>query len=603
MIIEPASVRRRSPRDHASSASVDAGQQHLQVARSILCSTLPGGDDRLSDGDVQLACAVASGLALLESDTPTTYKEAMQSPQAALWRAATDKEMAGCEAMGCWELVPRSSVPKGQIVIPCKWVFKVKTDSSGAVDVYKARITPKGFLQREGINFFETFAATGKYKSLRLGLMLTAACGHVLEQMDVPQAFLNADVEEEVYMEVPEGYRDGKAELVCKLLKALYGLKQAPRNWYLLISKFVCEALGYRATVSDPCLFFRRSKTGRLMLLFLFVDDFQTSYHPADTAEWSALKAKLVERFKIKDLGASTWILGMRITRNLQARTITLDQELYVTKALERYGMEQCKAVATPGVAGSAAADIESDAALSELKVDVKQYQEMVGTLMYSAVSCRPDISHAVQQLAQAMQAPTSRDVLAAKRVFRYLQGTKDVGLVFGSRCGQLMDTQGRNPFRVDVCAFADADWANSRVDRKSVTGWVAKVNGDPISWASKKQRVVAQSTCEAELYAEAAAIQEVLWLRGLLAELGLHVRTGSLVYGDNQSTLALSKNGVKSERTKHVDVKYFFITETVESGQVKLQWVPTQQQQADMFTKALAAPVFEHLRSQLMTR
>jgi hypothetical protein len=433
--------------------------------------------------------------------------------------------------------------------------------------------------------------------------MLTAACGHVLEQMDVPQAFLNADVEEEVYMEVPEGYRDGKAELVCKLLKALYGLKQAPRNWYLLISKFVCEALGYRATVSDPCLFFRRSKTGRLMLLFLFVDDFQTSYHPADTAEWSALKAKLVERFKIKDLGASTWILGMRITRNLQARTITLDQELYVTKALERYGMEQCKAVATPGVAGSAAADIESDAALSELKVDVKQYQEMVGTLMYSAVSCRPDISHAVQQLAQAMQAPTSRDVLAAKRVFRYLQGTKDVGLVFGSRCGQLMDTQGRNPFRVDVCAFADADWANSRVDRKSVTGWVAKVNGDPISWASKKQRVVAQSTCEAELYAEAAAIQEVLWLRGLLAELGLHVRTGSLVYGDNQSTLALSKNGVKSERTKHVDVKYFFITETVESGQVKLQWVPTQQQQADMFTKALAAPVFEHLRSQLMTR
>jgi len=563
----------------------------------VICSSLPGGDDRLSEADSELVCAVASGLALLEAATPATYKEAMQSTEAALWRAATDKEMAGCEQMGVWELVPRTSVPKVQTVVTCKWVFKVKTDSSGAVDVYKARITPKGFLQRQGINFFEMFAATGKYKSLRLGLMITAACGHSLEQMDVPQAFLNADVDEEVYMELPEGYRTGKEHLVCRLKKALYGLKQAPRNWYLLISKFVLEDLGYKATVSDPCLFFRRSKTGRLMLLFLFVDDFQTSYHPEDKVEWDALKDKLVARFKTKDLGASTWILGMRITRDLQARTITLDQELYVTKALERHGMDQCKPAATPGVPGGCS---ESAEAAESVVVDRQQYQEMVGTLMYSAVSCRPDISHAVQQLAQAMQAPTRQDVLAAKRVFRYLAGAKDIGLVFGSRSGLPLDTRGRSSFCLDVCAFADADWANDKKDRKSITGWVAKVNGDPISWASKKQRTVAQSTCEAELYAEAAAIQEVLWLRGLLHELGLHVRTGSMVYGDNQSTLAISKNGIKGERTKHVDVKYHFITETVESGKVKLQWIPTTAQQADIFTKALAAPVFEQFRKEL---
>ena len=119
----------------------------------------------------------------------------------------------------------------------------------------------------------------------------------------------------------------------------------------------------------------------------------------------------------------------------------------------------------------------------------------------------------------------------------------------------------------IDVCAYSDADWANDKSDRKSITGWVAKVNGDAISWASKKQRTVAQSTCEAELYAEAAAIQEVLWLRGLLTELGLHMRTGSVVYGDNQSAIAVSKNGIKGERTKHVDVKYHFITETIENG------------------------------------
>jgi hypothetical protein len=155
---------------------------------------------------------------------------------------------------------------------------------------------------------------------------------------------------------------------------------------------------------------------------------------------------------------------------------------------------------------------------------------------------------------------------------------------------------------QVDVCAFADADWANDKGDRRSVTGWVAKLNGDPVSWSSKKQRVVALSTCEAELYAESAAIQEVLWLRGLMEELGLHTQTGSTVFGDNQSAIAVSQNGVKGERTKHVDVKYHFVTETVERGEVRLRWVPTAEQQADIFTKALAAPAFLHLRRQLMS-
>jgi hypothetical protein len=230
---------------------------------------------------------------------------------------------------------------------------------------------------------------------------------------------------------------------------------------------------------------------------------------------------------------------------------------------------------------------------------------EMTGTLMYAAISTRPDIAHAVHYLASNMQAPTARHMQAAERVLRYLAGTKDVGLVFGSRNGGAVgDSRGwRSSVQVDVCAFSDADWANDKGDRRSITGWVAKLNGDPVSWSSKKQRVVALSTCEAELYAEAAAIQEVLWLRGLMAELGLHTQTGSTVYGDNQSAIAATANGVKSERTKHVDVKYHFVTETVERGQVTLRWVPTAQQQADIFTKPLAAPVFTTLRQLLMTR
>ena len=155
----------------------------------------------------------------------------------------------------------------------------------------------------------------------------------------------------------------------------------------------------------------------------------------------------------------------------------------------------------------------------------------------------------------------------------------------------------------MDVSAYADADWANDKGDRKSISGWVSKLNGDTLSWSAKKQRTVALSTCEAELYAGTAATQEVLWLRGLLQELGLLVCPRSTVYGDNQSMIAVSKNGIRSERTKHIDIKYRFITDMIDTGVIALQWVRTAEQQADIFTKALAAPAFEHLRALLMTR
>ena len=464
-----------------------------------------------------------------------------------------------------------------------------------------ARITPKGFLQKKGQDYYEVFARTGSYKTKRVGLSMTARWDHELHQMDVPTAFLWADVEEDIYMEIPEGYRDGKEGLVCKLNKSLYGLKQAPRNWYLLVSKFIKD-IGFKATVSDPCLFFRRSNTGRLILIFLFVDDFQISFHREDTAEWNGLKEKLVKRFNTKDMGESTWILGMRIQRDRKLRTITLSQELYVTKALEKYGLAECKVVDTPEVVGLANSEPTED---QKKPADRQRFMEITGTLMYAAIATRPDIAHAVHYLASNMLAPTQVHMTAAERVLRYLAGTKDIGLVFGSRNGDVVgDSRGRqSQANVDVCAYSDADWANSKGDRKSVTGWVAKVNGDPISWASKKQRTVALSTCEAELYAKAAAIQEVLWLRGLFKELGLQIQTGSVVHGDNQSAISVAKNGVRSDRTKHVDVKYHFVTESIEDGEVQLKWVPTNEQQADIFTKALPAPAFHHFRKLLMTQ
>ena len=275
-------------------------------------------------------------------------------------------------------------------------------------------------------------------------------------------------------------------------------------------------------------------------------------------------------------------------------RLIQLDQELYVTKAVEKFGLDQCRPVGTPGISAGDVSEDTSSIQADEKPSDLKLYQEKVGTLLYAAISTRPDISYTVNKLTQKMTAPTVGDAKLCDRVFRYLAGSKTMGLLFGRKS---------NTSTVSVSAYADADWASDRVDRKSITGWIAMLNGDPVSWASKKQKVVSQSTCEAELYAEGAAINETKLLTDLLQEIGVNTGAVPVIYGDNQSAIALSKNGIKSERTKHVAIKYAFIHDEVSNERVKLQWIPTTEQLADILTKSLARPAHERLMNQLMTR
>jgi hypothetical protein len=534
--------------------------------------------------------AVTSGAALLEDKTPSTYREATASSESKEWRGAMKSEYHGCLAQDTWTLVKRSSLASGTNVIPVKWVFKIKTDENGVVTKYKARITPKGFKQKHGVDYFEVFANTGKYKTMRVALSIAARTDMELRQLDVPQAFIQAPLEENVYMEMPEGFEiDG---MVCHLKKSLYGLKQSPRNWYLLCSAFIMKEMHFQATVSDPCLFWKTSRTGRLMLLFLFVDDMQVGFDAADEAEYGEALALLKERFNISNLGESKFMFGMRISRNRQVKTIYLDQELYITKALEKYGLDQCRTVPTPAVQSSSApTSLEREGAESQ-PTDLKLYQEKVGTLLYAAISTRPDISFAVNRLTQHMIAPTVANAKACDRVFRYLAGTKAKGLLFGRRNESVLT------------AWSDSDWGTDWIDRKSQTGWAAMLWGDLVSWASKKQKVVAQSSCEAELYAEASAINEMSWLRGLLSEISLYTEGRDptpKLYGDNQSTQKLTENGVKSERTKHIDIKYRFVTDEVTNGRVQLQWIPTTHQVADVLTKALGTQQHKIFIDRLM--
>ena len=550
-----------------------------------------GGHFSKRDTEVRLtdlAHAVISGTSLMESNTPSTYAEAISSPESSDWRTAMKKEYDACEAQNTWRIMPRDSLPHGANVLPVKWVYKQKTDETGARTQYKARITPKGFRQKHGIDYFEVFANTGKYKTLRICLSFAATYDMEINQLDVPSAFVRAELDEEVYMEMPQGYTE--PGMVCKLERSLYGLKQSPRNWYRLLSSFIIDSLGWTATISDPCLFVKQSRDGRPMLLFAFVDDMQGFYDARDTAEWNETKKGLFDRFETKDLGDSKFMLGMRISRDRVAKTIKLDQELYITKSLEKCGLEQCRIAHTPAVANNGSQEDDRDGASSP--VDIKEYQEKIGVLLYAAISTRPDISFAVCSLARHVQAPLQRHMNGVERIFRYLSGTKDVGLIFG---------RGKQTQAVQIDAFSDADWASDKSDRKSVSGWIARINGDPISWSSKKQSSVALSTCESELMAQCDATKEEEWLRGLMSEIRIAYEQ-PILYGDNQSAIACAQNGVRSERTKHIDIRYSFITDVIERGHMRMQWIPTDQQQADILTKALNAPQFRVLRRKIMS-
>jgi hypothetical protein len=357
--------------------------------------------------------------------------------------------------------------------------------------------------------------------------------------------------------------------------------------------------LGFVATVSDPCLFWKMSRTGKQILLFLFVDDMQVAFDKADEDEWKEAHDALKERFNITDLGESEYMLGMRITRNREDRTIKLDQELYITKALEKFGLDNCTPTSTPGMSSRNDNNDENEnekKKKNELDkpADLKLYQEKVGTLLYAAISTRPDIAFTVNQRTQKMTAPTIADDKECDRIFKYLQGSKSYGLLFGRKKKLTFN-------KMKISVYADADWATNKFNRKSITGWIAFVNGDPVSWASKKQKVVSQSTCEAELYAEGAGINEAKWLQDLLEEIGYDSTDPPIVYGDNQSTQALSKNGIKSERTKHVSYKYAYIYYEVSEGRIELEWIPTKEQLADILTKSLPRPLHEKLTNELM--
>ena len=525
-------------------------------------------------------------------EPPQTLAQARQRPDAAEWIESYEKEVSSLMANNTWTARRWRDIPAGRRAIRCKLVFRKKMIGD-KLDKYKCRIVAKGFSQVKGLDYFETWAPTVRDETVKICLTHAATSDFEIEQSDVSTAFLNPDLNEQIFMHMPDGMAnidDEGYSLVLELNKCIYGLKQSANAWFAMLTDHITNTMGFTQSDSDPCLFFK-DIDGHRYLLLTFVDDILLI--GPSTTTISDLQAQFSSKFKMTHLGPVAWFLQMEVTRDRTARTITLNNRHKISSLLEAHGMTDCKPVTTPMVDGKERlrAFIPEDLAPdADLSFQAFPYREIVGSLLY-LTKTRLDLQLAIQQLCKYMHNHGPEHVVACKRVLRYLKGTLSIGLTLG----------GASSAPLVLSAYADADWARDLDYRTSITGYTLFLGRSCINSVAKNQDRIALSSTEAEYIAICVCSSKIAWARQVLADVGLPQLQPTIVYEDNQPCIDLAHNAILSERTMHVDVKYHKIRERIKDSILQILPIPTDVNVADTMTKPLARVKFELFRAQLM--
>ena len=373
-------------------------------------------------------------------------------------------------------------------------------------------------------------------------------------------------------MTQPEGFEvPGKENLVCKLHKSLYGLKQAPRQWYKKFNEFMSNS-GFNKCDMDHCCYVKKY-TNSYVILVVYVDDMLIA--GSSKAEINRLKQQLAENFEMKDLGPAKQILGMRILRNKSEGILKLSQEKYIHKLLDRFYLEDSKTRNTPlgsHLKFSKKQSLQTDE--EKCYMSRVPYASAVGSLMYAMVCTRPDIAHAVGVVSRFLSNPAKEHWEGVKWILRYLKGTSEMCLCF--RKGNLT-----------LQGFSDADLGGDFDTKKSTTDYIFTLGGTAVSWKSKLQDRVALSTTEAEYIAISEAAKEMIWLKNFLNELGKE-QDDAPMFSDSQSAISLAKNPVFHSRCKHIQLRYHFIRELINDGDLSLLKILGSKNLANMLTKAV---------------
>ncbi|KAM1775099.1 hypothetical protein ACFX12_044389 [Malus domestica] len=503
---------------------------------------------------------------------PETYEEAEKDKA---WKKAMKEELEMIEKNDTWELVNR---PSEKPVIGVKWVYKVKLNLDGFVQKNKPRLVAKGYSQKPGVDFNETFAPVARLDTIRTLIALTAKKGWKLHQLDVKSAFLNGVLEDEVFVEQPQGFTSQEfPEKVYKLRKALYGLKQAPRAWYNEIDSYFTEK-GFQKNPSEATLYTKTESNNKTLIVSIYVDD--VVYTGNDAAMMEEFKEEMMKRYEMTDLGLLHHFLGIGVIQ--EASSIFIHQKKYAKTLLEKFGLKGCKPVSTPLIANEKLKKKDG----SE-PADVSLYKSIVGSLLYLTAT-RPDLMFSASLLSRFMQNPSKIHMGTAKRVLRYVQGTLNYRIKY---------EMGKSSILIGFC---DSDWGGSEDDSRSTSGYAFTFESGVFSWASVKQQSVALSTAKAEYVSASEATAQAIWLRFILKDFGeLQVEATPLLC-DNTSAIAMTKNPVFHQRTKHIKRRYHFIREALQDNTIKLIYCSTEDHIADIFTKALPNERFNYLKGLL---
>jgi hypothetical protein len=587
---------RRDARSSDDKSGIPAHRVARTQGRPVIIEDSGSSDDESGSGDESIdvdeeEASIESALVAQESQSAFIAQEAgairllLEGDDADGWRASIQKELDSIRKAGVFEIVEQEDLPPGTRPIDSRLVHTVKVDpTGGSAHVLKTRLVAKGFSQRPGLDYTETFSPVGHRQSLRLLASIVAQEDLEFQGLDISTAFLHGDLHEELYMRLPRGSvgdYDGK---IVRLRKSLYGLKQAGRCWNEKLDAWL-KAEGWVPNDNDACLYVHSGEDSR-MYLYVHVDDCGVAGQ--SNAAISAFIDRLNAVFPCKRQGAIQYFLGMEVIRRRDERKIWLTLHQYTKHKLEQFGLSSCKTHDIP-IGTSVAAKLVKGTEEEHRQADHLPFRQLTGSLQYLATMTRPDISWAVNKLSSYNSCWTEGQFKLAKGILRYVAGTADWGLCLGGK-------------HQDLVGYVDADFNGCRDTYRSTTGWLVKFGEGVVAWKSKKQAIVSHSTAESEYMALDDVSRDLVWERRGLGLLGVKSAQASAtpVKVDNQAALFLAANRTSHDSTKHIAYRYHYIRDLIDAKTIQPSYIATDQNLSDILTKALPQDRFEQHRAAM---
>jgi hypothetical protein len=513
-----------------------------------------------------------------QAKEPENWRIAVKNKQ---WRMSMQDEVDSLVRRGTWELVDRKHAKR---IMRCVWAFKCKRNEKGIITRLKSRLNAAGYSQQKGIDFHSTFAGVGRRSTFRILMSLIARFRLSYRQADFESAFLNGDLDEELYMMQPSGFDDNSGR-VCRLKKSIYGLKQAGNIWAGTLKKTL-ERLGYERSAVDPGLYFT-SRAGMPSIIFTYVDDLLMVSLVKGNEELDRLTTMLSKDFPLKANDEVRHFLGIEIVHGKKG--IYLGQEAYALKIVEKYA----PADLTPrdSLYGIHLDDVAAQGSPLLNDQEHSWYRGAVGAILFLGTSTRPDLGFATSHLGRYVGSPTEAHREMLLEVLAYIKATSSLGLMYEHGVGELEGT-----LMSHLRIYSDADYAGCKATRRSRSGFMFDLYGT-VHWRSKLHSTISLSTMEAELYAAVLTMREAIDMRVLLWEIenmmrfpGEHrVQLQPVIMNvDNQSTIARSLPGENTDSTKHIAFRDLWIQDRVEKGDLKMEYIRSVDNPADLLTKPI---------------